>query len=217
MIISNFEQQIYNCHLKHFRNGQPWKPRKDFTDLSSSDRLYLQKLTQFFGKFSHISPEDFFAAPRNLHPDEPTPPLKFFISRTAIKSYTIYQKQKINQSPDKQIEEIKKGLEFIALFCSERNLSLEQYVLHLDGNGPSWIEHYRTHSINPYCIMELLNFSNLSRETENVVWDSNIVDNFFAFRNRYHQSISAKKLVKEATSKISKFLKSRVELPTISA
>lgn len=214
MSISNFEQQIYNCHLKHFRNGQPWKPRKDFTDLTSSDKLYLQKLSLFFAKFNHIVPEDFFAAPRNLHPDESTPPLKFFISRAAIKSYTIFQKQKINQSPDKQIEDIKRGLEYIALFCAERSLSLEQYVSHQDGNGPSWIEHYRTHSINPYCLMELLNFSSLSRETENAVWDSNLVENFFAFRNRYHQSDHAKKLVKDATSRISNFLKNRVETPS---
>lgn len=211
MSISNFEQQIYNCHLKHFRNGLPWKPRKDFSNLSESDKLHLQKLEQFFTKFKHISLEDFFASPRGLHPDEPTPPLKYFITRAAIKAYTIFQKQKINQSPDKQLDEIKRGMEYIALYCVEKKLVLEQYVFHLDGGSPAWLEHYRTYSINPYCLMELLNFSNLSKDTENAVWDENVVDNFFAFRNRYHQSVNAKKLVKEATSEISKFLKIRVE------
>jgi hypothetical protein len=207
---STFEQTIYNTHLKHFRNGGPWKPRKDFSDINDSTSLYLRKLSQFFKKFNHINVDDFFAAPKFLHPDEETPPLKFFITRAAIKNYTLMQKQKINASPEKQTESIKKGFEYIALFCLEKSILLSDYTNFQEGNGPAWLEHYRTNSINPYCLMELLNFSKLAEMTENVVWDNKITDNFFAFRNRYHLSSETKNLVKEGTKKIQQFLKEKL-------
>ena len=214
MNLTSLEQQIYNCHLKHFRNGGPWKPRKDFSDISSSTVLYLQKLSQFFLKFNYIKLEDFFGAAKELHPDEETPPLKFFIGRAAIKNYSLVLKQRINQSPEKQIDAIKAGLEFITHFCLENRIELDSYISFKDGNGPAWLEHYRTHQINPYCLMELLEFSRLHEHTENVVWDSNLVDHFFAFRNRYHLSFKTKTLVKEGTKKIQLFLKEMLKLPS---
>lgn len=157
--------------------------------------------------------EDFFSAPKELHPDEELPPLKYFTSRAAIKSYTLASKQKINQSPDKQIESIKKGFEFIALFCFERKISLDKYTSFREEScGPIWLEHYRTHSINPYCLMEILDFSRIHEIANNAVWEPNLVDLFFAFRNRYHQSKEAKNLIKEGSKQIQNFLKQELQL-----
>lgn len=211
MSISTFEQQIYNCHLKHFRNGGGWKPRKDFSDISDSVKLNLSKLNHFFAKFKHISPDDFFAAPRILHPEEPTPSLKFFTTRAAIKTYTLSQKQKINQSPEKQLDNIKKGLEFIIKFCLEKQISLEEYILFKEDHNFVWLEHYRTYQINPYCLMEILDFTQLSNMTQDAIWEPNLVDHFFAFRNRYHLSSQVKTLIKEATSKIRLLLKNNIQ------
>lgn len=214
MNISNREQQIYNCHLKHFRNGCAWKPRKDFSDITSSTHLFLQKLSAFFEKFKHIDLDDFFGAPRELHPDEPTPPLKFFITRAAIKSYSMALKLRLDRSPDKQIESIKKGLEFIILFCLEKNISFEDYPLFKQDYNYVWLEHYRTNQINPYCLMEVLNFTRLSEQAEGAVWNSDLVDNFFTFRSRYHNSKDAKQVVKEGTKKIQNFLKEKLKVPS---
>jgi hypothetical protein len=151
--------------------------------------------------------DDFFGASKILHPDEPVPPLKFFIGRAAIKNYSLAQKQKIDQSPEKQLDSIKEGLGFIAKFCIDNQIFLEQYINFKIGNGPAWLEHYRTKSINPYCLMELLNFSSLHEQTINAVWDTNLTDNFFAFRGRYHLSSKTKTLVKEGTQTIQNFVK----------
>ena len=208
MSISSLEQQIYNCHLKHFRNGEAWKPRKDFSDIPSSTLLYLQKLSLFFSKFKHINMDDFFSASKILHPEEPTPSLKFFIGRAAIKNYSLAQKQKLDQSPEKQFDKIKESLRFIAVFCLANNINLDQYLTYKIGRMPAWTQHYREHNINPYSIMELGNTSSLSNmsEDEQAIWAPNIFNNLNAIRTRYHNSPKTKSFVKEATKKIKNFI-----------
>jgi len=212
--VTSLEQQIYNCHLKHFRNGSPWKPRKDFSKIEESTLLYLRKLSQFFAKFKHINLEDFFEAPRLLHPEEPTPSLKYFTTRAAIKAYTLSQQQKNNQSPDKQLLRIKESFKFIINFCLEKKIQLQDYLFYKENYSFVWLEHYRTYQINPYCLMELLDFSKLSVMTENAVWEPNLTEHFFAFRNRYHQSAQAKSLIKDITSKIHILLKEELTSST---
>lgn len=207
MKIPLIEQQIYNCYLRHQRNGQAWKPRKNFDDISDSTCLYLKKLHAFFIKFPHIKWDDFFGAPRFLHPDESTPPLSFFITRAAIKSYSLFQKAILDQSPDNQIEDIKEGFKFITEYCLSQNIPLSQYLHICHGTMPVWTEHYRLHLVNPYCLMELggldiFNFESDERDT----WIPNLAEQLSAFRNRYHNSNKAKSLVKEATQKVKTFI-----------
>jgi hypothetical protein len=160
--------------------------------------------------------DEFFGASKELHPDETIPALKFFITRAAIKNYSLAQKQRLNQSPEKQLESIKKGLEFITHFCIENKIAIEHYTLAKENNSPIWLEHYRTNLINPYCLMEILDFSRLHEQTEHAVWNAHLTDNFFAFRNRYHLSGEAKNLVRKGTKKIQEFLKQTLNLPVSS-
>lgn len=204
--ISKKEQEIYNCFLKHFRNGLPYQPRKDFSDISPEHVTLLKRLANFFGKFPHIKWDEFFGAPRAIHPDEKCPPLKFFITRAAIRAYGLYQKQLEDQSPEKQFDKIKEGLRFIAIFCLKHRITLDQYLNYKINNMPVWTQHYREHNINPYCLMELgeLSLRNMS-EDERAFWAPQLFDNIDAYRNRYHNS-PAKSSIKQATSKIKIFI-----------
>lgn len=205
--ITKQEQDIYNCFLKHFRNGLPYQPRKDFSDLSAENIVYLKRLGNFFNKFPHIRPDEFFSAPKNLHSDEKCPPLKFFTTRPAIRAYSLYQQQLENQSPEKQMDKIKEGMRFIAKFCVLNGIELDKYLSFKVGYMPIWTQHYREHNINVYCLMELgdLNFKTL-QEDEQSYWAPGLIENIDAIRVRYHNSPVLKKFLKEATLRIKKFI-----------
>jgi len=206
--ITKQEENIYNSFLRAYRQGQPFKYRKDFSDLSPTTILSLKKLSAFFNKFKHISPDMFFNAPNILHPNERPQPINFFITRAAIKTYSLAMKKQEDESPEKQIDKIKDGLHFIAMFCLKNKIGLENYISFKIGNMPIWMQHYREHSINPYCLMELGNvskFKNLS-EDERILWTNDFFEKFDSFKTRYHNSPKTKSIVREATKKIQEFL-----------
>lgn len=211
--ITQQEKNIYNCFLKHFRNGLPFQYRKDFSDLTPSIVVYLRKLSYFFNKFPHINQDDFFGAPRVLHPDENCPPLSFFITRPAIRAYSLSMKKKENESPDKQLDKIKESFHFIGMFCLKNKIQLEQYLNHKTKNMPTWMEHYREHRINPYVLFE---FGNLNRfksinEEEKSVWAGDFFEKIDSYQTRYYNSEKTKELTKEAYKKIKDFLKKELQ------
>lgn len=211
MSLNNFEQRIYNCYLKHFRNGQPWKPRQNFDDLSDTNVFLLKRLSLFFSKFPHIELDDFFGAPRALHPDENTPSLEFFISRAAIKSYNLFLKKKEDASPEKQHDSIKDSFKFITKFCLDNFILLEDYIQHRKATMPSWMEHYRQHSINPYCLFELGNLElEAFEEDELELWIPGLKNKISSYKSRYSNCEKTKTLVKEATKRIKKLIKEQL-------
>ena len=107
MNITNFEKKIYNCYLKNYRKGQPYKFRKDFSDLEPNNAAYLQKISYFLNKYNHIDCEEYFDAFNALHPEEKYPPLNYFYSRGALKTYALYKKQQEDRNPEKQFDKIK--------------------------------------------------------------------------------------------------------------
>ncbi len=210
---SNFQKNIYNTHLKHFRNGGPWKARQDFTDLTDENKNYLNKLEAFFVKFNHINPDEFFGSPKILHPEEPTPSLHFFTTRASIKTYNLAQRIKLDKDPDQQILPIKRGLEYIASFCVKTKISFEDYPNHVVGIMPSWTEHYRQHLVNPYCLMEFRNLDTSFETDEMDLWIPNFKETFKAFKSRYHNSSKAKHVVKEAYKKLSHLINQQLTVP----
>ena len=207
--LSKTEQSIYNCYLKSLRKGKPYQPRKDFSDVPPQVVVHLYRLKNFFSKFPHISWEEFFDAPNNLHPKEQTPPLQFFTSRAAIKTYTLYQKQQEDQSPEKQLDKIKQSFYTIALFCLSCNILLESYIDHKIGNMPTWMQHYREHKINIYSLMELTDFFDLKNlnKDELSYWCPGLLENIQAYKTRYYNSQTTQDYVKKGTQKIKDFIK----------
>ena len=207
--ITKQEENIYNSFLRAYRKGQPFQPRKDFSNLTPTVVLSLKRLSAFFGKFKHISPEDFFSAPNILHPDEPCPPIDFFITRAAIRAYSLSMKKKEDESPEKQLDKIKESLHFIAMFCLKHKISLENYLSFKISNMPAWMQHYREHNINAYSLMELgsIDGFKLLAEDEKALWAGDFFEKIDSYRTRYHNSKKTKHLVREATKKIQDFLK----------
>lgn len=213
MNLTDFEKSIYNTFLKHFRNGEPFTYRKDFSNLDNSTVVYLKKLSAFFAKFPHITLEEFFSAPRYLHPDEKCPTLGFFVTRPAIVAYSLAIKKKQDQSPEKQTEKIKESLRYIAMFCIKNNISLDQYLDHKQFNMPSWMQHYREHYINPYVLFELGSMDKFKQlgEEEKALWAGDFFEKIDVFRTRYHNSEKTKEYVREGIKRIKDFLKKQLQ------
>ena len=212
MNLNKTEQLIYNCYLKSLRKGKPYQPRKDFTNVPPNIISSLYKLKIFFNKFPHIKWDEFFDAPTGLHPKEQTPPIQFFVSRAAIKSYTLYQKQLEDQSPEKQLSKIKDSLYFIASFCLQHNVFLENYIAYRIERMPIWIQHYKEHRTNVYSLMEITDFSDLQKfeQDELQMWCPNLLNNLPAYKSRYHNSEKTQQYVKQGTKKIKDFIKSEL-------
>lgn len=212
MELTQQEKNIYNCFLKHFRKGLPYQPRKDFSDITPIILTNLKKLSYFFSKFPHITYDDFFGAPNILHPDEKCPPLSFFTTRPAIRAYSLSFKKKQDESPENQLDNIKDGFHFIGMFCLKNKITIDQYLSHKTLNMPTWMQHYREHNINPYCLMELgdLDIFRDGDEEALSIWCGDFYEKINSFRTRYYNSQKTKKYVKEAIKKINDFLKKQV-------
>ena len=60
--LTDFEKKIYNCYLKNYRKGQPYKPRQDFSNIDRNVAAYLQKISYFLKKYNHIDCFEYFEA-----------------------------------------------------------------------------------------------------------------------------------------------------------
>jgi hypothetical protein len=205
--ISTIEQNIYNCYLKALRKGQPWQPRKNFDNIDDKTAICLFKIKNFLLKFKHIPWDDYFNAYYYVYPEDKLPPLNFFTTRKAIKCYNLFKTSQENQSPDLQLDSIKDGLKFIALFCLQNNLPLENYFKHKSCSMPTWSQHYRENKVNIYSLLALDNlneFYKLSEEEKNY-WAPNLLNNLEAFKTRLH-NCKSKPTILEMVARIKKFV-----------
>lgn len=207
--ITDFEKRIYNCYLKNFRKGQPYKARQDFSNLEPNVSAYLQKISYFLKKYNHIDCEEYFESFNVLHPNEKYPPLNHFISRSALKTYALYKKQQEDRNPEKQLDKIKESMRFIGLYCINNNIPLHKYLNFKVGYSYSWLNHYREHRINPYCLFELGDVFGILNEVprdELYLFANNLYENLIAFKDRYDKSKLTKEFVKAATHKVKFFV-----------
>lgn len=206
------EQIIYNTYLIVSRTikNKPFKIRKDFTTLDKKTQVILKKLYLFFNKYSHIDIADFFKAPYDILDQKEYIPLEYYLSRKAIKYYSLYKQKQEDTSPDKQIEDIKKSLQYIGSFCLKHKLQLEDYLHHKTGCINVWMLHYKEHNINIYSLFELGDICKILQEIsidEKDIFLNNLHNNIAKFKNRYYNSSITKNYVKQATDRIRKYLK----------
>jgi hypothetical protein len=212
--LSEIEKRIYNSYLYYSRLGHPVKLRKDFSDMDANTVAFLKKLSLFFSRFPHINIDDFFKAPRILHPDNDYPKLQNFTTLSATKTYSLFKKQEEDEDPEKQTDKIKESFRFIGMFCLENKIPLEKYSTHKTGYMTSWLNHYREHRVNPYSLMELgtLDGFKLLAEDEKALWAGDFFHKIDSYKTRYYNSPKTKQLVREATKKIQDFLKKEFKL-----
>lgn len=212
------EKQIYNTYLATTRSRQnkPFKLRENFNDFKETKEfVYVNRLKNFFNRYPHININQFFAAPYEIYPDTAHLDIQYYLTRPAIKAYSLYQKKIQEVSPDLQIEDIRKSFQFIGSFCLKHQLQLWDYVNYKTGCIYTWMMHYREHHINVYSLFEITDLTaslNVVSADERVLFTDDLQQTIIKFKTRYHNSTTAKHFVKAGTEKLKRFLKESLQI-----
>ena len=62
-MLTDRQKNVYNCFLKHYRNGEPYQPRKDFSKIDDALATDICRMSNFFDKFPQIDWNEYFGAP----------------------------------------------------------------------------------------------------------------------------------------------------------
>jgi len=208
--ISNFEQHIYNTHLKVTRTKkqQPFKYRKNFDSIDQRTCLHLKKIAIFLKKFPHIDITEFISAPYSVYQDEEYFDLEYYTTLKATKAYTLYQNKKKFIDPDdmQQLENIQKSLLFISSFCLENNIPVTEYIEHKTNNTFSFLLHLREHRVNVYCLFGYPSFDSAIRSVDSEILSftigSEFVDSLSFFRTKFLSSRKARTFIELGIQKI---------------
>jgi len=207
-----FEQNVYNKYLAISRSmvGKPFKLRKDFEKFTEhKDYPYVHRLASFFQRFPQIDKQKYFEAPFKIYSDETYFDLKFYISQRAIKSYSIYMKQFRDQMPDsnEQLIFIRDSLRFIAKFCFENKIPIDDYISYRPYSTYSWTQHLKEHKISVYTLFgfeKLQEIINSIPNDEGHLLLGDSIDEIYRYKMRFHNAIKAKQLVQKGIDKIKK-------------
>ena len=216
--VTNSEKWLYNTFLITARKAKnkPFKVRKDFSEMDSSNLLFLRKLKIFFNKFSWVDPEIYFRAPYEIYPDEEWFGLDYYITQKAIKAYTLYMKKLRIQSPttDEQLEFIKKSLKYITEFCVKEKITLKEYIIERRGISYEWMRHIAKNYISIYIIMGFPNIFDMvtgvpKDESELLLGD--FIKEFGNIKQRYEAAPKAKNMVENGLILIEKFINNNIK------
>jgi hypothetical protein len=210
IVISDFEQLIYNTHLRISRQKKnlPFMYRKDFTHLNDIYINSIKKIATFLAKFPHIKLEDFIRAPYEMYSDESYFELDYYTTLKATKAYTLFIKRRESLDPDneEQLKYIIESLKFISAFCKEQGIDIANYIEHRTGNSSSYILHLKEHRVNVYSLFGFSNFerSIRSQDTEIVkfILSEDFLNMLSNFRLKFFASKKAKRLVELGIQKI---------------
>jgi len=209
-MISEFEKLIYNKHLYYYKKHQnkPFRFRKNFDDLNSTQIFYLKKLGLFFNKFKNINLDVFFQAPYNVFKDETFFDLKYFISPKAVKTYTLFKNQLDSLDPDSIsiLENTASSLKYIKNFCKNNNIASEKYLdfVKQGDSVPAFIDDLQKQNVNFYSLLAFNQFkTKLYRNYETYKYIlGDIIDRYDVYYNNFIKSKKLKILVREGIKKI---------------
>tara|TARA_R110002124_G_scaffold94423_1_gene238482 strand:+ start:754 stop:1422 length:669 start_codon:yes stop_codon:yes gene_type:complete len=207
-MVSEQEKQIYNSYLLSTRSakGQPTKFRKDFSKLKDEDFVTLKKLSAFFRKHNHINYKDWFDAPFEVYSKDEYFDLRFFTTRKALKCYSIFMKDREVTNPDSEgnIEVLKDGFRYVAKFCINNSITLDEYRTHYTNNMPTCLLHLQEHRLNFYTL-HALNVEPTIKAIEKDVLEFIVKDFYTIFaytRTKFYGSAILKTTAKETEDKV---------------
>lgn len=214
-----FEQRIYNLYLKtvRSRNNLPFKYRQDFSNFEQNpEYVFVQKINNFFVKFPHIVPEDFFNAPYDIYNDIGHLDLKFYASQKAIGLWSLAQKKKQNQNPDEigQIDFMIKSMKFISQFCIENKIKLKDYMQNNNAcNIPMCAIHFKNKEVSIYALIAIGDVEEIIKKMDEEQFRMFFEDlDVVTFKIRFHQSETMKRGALEAVRRIEKYIDENVSL-----
>jgi hypothetical protein len=212
-MITKIEEQIYNSHLYISRtiNNKPVRLRNNFDKLSEKDVVCLKKLSNFFNRYRHINFQDWFTAPYKVYSDEDQYfDLHYFTTRKALKCYSMYMKQRELDDPDSEqvIIRMRECLSFIYKFCTQNNMTLDQYTKSNIDNLPTVIVHLKEHNINFYTL-HLLEVDAIIKAVETSILNF-IVSDFWNTYSRTRTKFASSNLLKQKTRKAKKQIQQKL-------
>ena len=198
--LSDFEQLIYNTHLRISRQKKnlPFKYRKDFTYLNDIYINNVKKIAIFLAKFPHIKLEDFIRAPYERYSDESHFDLDYYTTLKATKAYTLFIKRRESLEPDneEQLTYIIESLKFISTFCKEQGIDVDNYIEHRTGNSSSYILHLKEHRVNVYSLFGFSNFERSLRSIDSDILKFILGEDFLNKLSRYRLKLFTSKKAK---------------------
>ncbi len=205
--MTDFQKRIYNSHLAISRKmrDKPFRIRKDFSDMDQTKLDRLASLERFFNSYQNIKIDDYFSAPYVIFEDDDYFDLDFYLTSKAKKAYSQYMKKIEMDDPDSEssLNRMVDSLKFVKNFCREKNLTLKEYPLYIEGALPTMIDHLKNHHINMYAL-HALGVSKI--EVENRILDFIFSDFWITFqktKNKFYLSKKMKEFSKQAIDKIS--------------
>lgn len=216
-LLSARQRQIYNLHLKSFRlnNNQPFRAKKDFSDIEKSDEkvLSLQKIEKVFNSYPAFFDKMYFDAPYKIYKDEAKfYPLKFYASQKGITTCIAYYKILMESDPEEQFDIFKESYKFVANFCISKNITLNNYVKYCSISQNDCLLHLKSHKISWYLIFSIPNFYELLYSLpydEFQLYYGSDVD-LGALYNRYNSSFKTQKFLSNVKTTVSQFIQKRV-------
>ena len=211
--MTELEKRIYNTHLAVSRSlrGKPFRKRSDFTDFENETNYrFVKKLSIFFTKYSDIDLNTYFIAPYKLYSDVQYFDLSYFASPRAVKSYSIFKQEIAHKQPDNCKKEVEDSLHYIAKFCLEHKIQLDNYAhFRVSSLEPEWVYHIKKSKINCYTLMEFLGIhdiiTNLPQD-EKSLFLGDFGSNFIDYKNKYNNSRVLKPFLTVAYNKIKFFV-----------
>lgn len=206
-------KQIYNLFLKAYRvnNKQPYRLKKKFDDIEKdhTKMKQLDHLRLLFEKYPSFCSDLFFDAPYKLYDDEkPFHTLKFYTSFKGISTCIAYIKSLRDGDPREQFEFMKESYKFIANFCIDKNITLEDYTKYCSVAQNDCLLHLKEHKICWYLVFSVPNFfdllNSLPDDEFELYYGSVDLNNLL---NRYKSSPETHEYLDRIKKKISKFVK----------
>lgn len=165
--ISESQKKIYNLYLKAYRKSKnsPFREKKNFDDVAKDEKKihHLKKLESLFKKYPALLNQNYFDAPYKIyHCDKDTfYPLSFYSSQKGISTCLSYIEHIRDSDPESQFEYFKESYKFIANFCVEKRIPLEQYTKYCSVSQNDCLIHLKQHKISWYIVFSVPHFYEL--------------------------------------------------------
>lgn len=198
---TDFQKKIYNEHLRISKivKNKPFRLRKNFDDLSDSNKYFLSKIELLFCSSPYIEIESFFKAPYEIYSKDEYFDLKFYTTQKAISVYSLYMKRLMESHPDEILDRIVSGIKFIDKYCKEKNITLEQFAEENTGLYPTFIYHLKNFNYPLYIIFYIpnafKNFTKIPIDDRKFLLSDNFYENIDSLRRKVNHSVNAHRLL----------------------
>jgi hypothetical protein len=216
-MITEQQKQIYNLYLRAFRvnNNSPFRAKKNFDDVESDGEkmISLQKIERVFQKYPAFFSKMFFDAPYKVYDDDKKFfSLKFYSSHKGISTCIAYYKVLLQGNPEEQFDFLKDSYKFVAKFCEERKINLNQYTKFCSVAQNDCLIHLKEHKISWFLVFNVPGFYNLlynlPRDEFELYYGSSI--DLYALYDRYNSSAKTRDFLDKIKGKIAQYLQKKV-------